>query len=106
MQLTLNVRAADGSAKTYTTDTIDFSFGVVEDVLDALDFESMTDSRQVGAMVIKASKQLRPFLKELFEGVTEEELRTVKMSNIIEVFKGLYFYATEELGAIGKKSKN
>lgn len=106
MELKLNVRTADGSAKTYTTDTIDFSFGVVEDVLDALDFESMSDSRQVGAMVIKASKQLRPFLKELFDGVTEEELRTVKMSNIIEVFKGLYTYATSELGAIGTNSKN
>lgn len=100
MQIKLNVRTADGSAKTYTADTIDFSFGVVEDVLDALNLENLADKNQLAIMVVKCSKQLRPFLKEIFEGVTDEELRTVKMSNLVEVFKGLYHYASAELGLI------
>lgn len=106
MQLKLNVRTAEGSAKTYTSDTIDFSFGVVEDVLDALNLENLSDKNQIAIMVVKCSKQLRPFLKEIFEGVTDEELRTVKMSNLVEVFKGLYHYASMELGLLVSDEKN
>lgn len=106
MQLKLNVRTKEGSAKTYTTDTIDFSFGVVEDVLDALNLENLSDKNQIAIMVVKCSKQLRPFLKEIFEGVTDDELRTVKMSNLVEVFKGLYHYASVELGLLVSDEKN
>lgn len=94
------------SEKVYTAETLDCSFGVLEDILDALDFEDLTDIGQVGVAVLKASKRLKPFLKELFEGVTDEELRTVKTSNLVEIFKGIYAYATEELGAVGKATKN
>lgn len=106
MQLKLHVRTSEGSAKTYTTDTVDFSFGVVEDVLDALNLENLSDKNQIAIMAVKCSKQLRPFLKEIFEGVTDEELRTVKMSNLVEVFKGLYHYASAELGLLVSDEKN
>mgnify|MGYP006923387170 CR=1 FL=1 len=58
-------------------ETIDFAFGVVEDILDALNFESMKtgDKTELAAMVIKCSKQLKPFLKDIFEGVTDEEIQ-------------------------------
>lgn len=94
------------SGNTYTAETIDLSFGVVEDILDTLDFENLNNVEQIGVTVLKASKQLRPFLKELFPGVSDEELRSVKMSNLIEIFKGLYAYATEELGNLNAKTKN
>lgn len=106
MELKLHVYEGKEISKTYTADTIDFSFGVVEDVLDVLDFEKITDKTQLTAMVFKMSKQLKPFLKDLFNGVTDEELRTVKISNIVEIFKGLYHYAVDELGAVVKDSKN
>ena len=41
MELTLNIYEGKKVVKTYKAQTIDFSFGVVEDVLDALNFESM-----------------------------------------------------------------
>jgi hypothetical protein len=99
----LELRTAD---KTFTTETIDISFGVIEDIIDVLDFDNITDTKQVGIAVLKCSKQLKPFLMELFDGVTPEQLRTVKTSNIIEIFKRIYRYITAELGVVGEATKN
>lgn len=108
MNLTLNIYEGQNIIKTYTAETLDFSFGVVEDVLDALDFENMkTGSKaELAGVVIKCSKQLKPFLRDLFPGVTDEELRNTRIQNLIEVFRNLYAYATEELGKAAGPEKN
>lgn len=107
MKLVLNIYEGQNVIKTYTAETIDFSFGVVEDVLDALDFENLkTGSKaELAGVIIKCSKQLKPFLRDIFPGVTDEELRNTRIQNLIEVFKGLYEYATTELGKAAS-SKN
>ena len=101
MEIKLNIYNGNDIEKVYTAETIDFSFGVVEDVLDALDLENLkTGNRtELAAVVIKCFNQLKPFLKDLFPGVTDEEIRRTRVKNIIDVFKGLYDYATKELGA-------
>lgn len=105
MELKLRVNDGKENAKTYTTDTIDCQFGIIEDILNVLDFDQISNKTQLAAMILKSSKQLKPFLKDLFAGVTDEELRTVKISNIVEIFKGLYNYAFTELGAVGGNSE-
>lgn len=92
--------------KEYRAETIDLSFGVIEDVLDALDFEHMTNQTEMAGMIVKASKQLKPFLKDIFDGVTDEEIRHTRIQNLIEIFKDLYKYAMQELGAAAGNSKN
>ena len=108
MNLILNIYDGQNVIKTYKAETLDFSFGVVEDVLDALDFENMkTGSKaELAGVIIKCSKQLKPFLRDLFPGVTDEELRNTRIQNLIEVFRGLYTYATEELGKAAGSAKN
>lgn len=106
MQLTLNIYDGKEVIKTYTAETLDFSFGVVEDILDALDFEHMSNQTEIAMMIVKASKQLKPFLMDIFDGVTAEEIRHTRMQNLIEVFRGLYQYATKELGAAAGDAKN
>ncbi len=103
MELKLKVIDSNGNAKIYTADTIDCQFGIVEDILNVLDVDNMDGKASLAAMIIRSSKQLKPFLKDLFDGVTDEELRTAKMSNIVEIFKALYNYAISELGALGKQ---
>lgn len=102
MTLELNIYDGAKIEKTYTADTIDCSFGVVEDILNALNFESIKTGNkfELAAMVIKCTDQLKPFLKEIFAGVTDEELRKAKMSNIVDVFKNLYYFANVELGKV------
>lgn len=99
MELTLNIYEGKKVVKTYKAQTIDFSYGVVEDVLDALNFESMKtgSNTEIASMVIKCSKQLKPFLMDIFDGLTAEEVRCVHIQDIIKVFKDLYRYATNEI---------
>lgn len=102
MNITLKIYKSNGGKdveKTYTAETIDFSFGIIEDILDALNLENMSNKLELGAMILKCSKQLKPFLKDLFPGVTDDEIRRTRVQNLIEIFRGLYEYATEELGA-------
>lgn len=112
MELVLKIYEGRNVVKEYKAETIDFSFGVVEDVLDALDLEHAADDKgnlnnmRVAAAAIKASKQLKPFLKDMFEGVTDAELRTVRMQNLAEIFRGLYEYAVNELGLAVGNEKN
>lgn len=106
MQLTLKIYEGKEVIKTYTAETLDFSFGVVEDILDALDFEHMSNQTEIAVMIVKASKQLKPFLMDIFDGVTADEIRHTRMQNLIEIFRGLYQYATKELGAAAGDAKN
>lgn len=94
------------NVKTHTTETIDLSFGIIEDIINVLNFDNIKNNKQIGLTVLKCSKQLKPFLKELFPEVTDEELRSVKASNIIEIFKHIYSYITTELGIVGDATKN
>lgn len=103
MELKLKVNDSSGNAKTYTTDTIDCRFGIVEDILHVLDFDKIGDTKQFTMMVLRSAGQLKPFLLDLFEGLTDEELRTAKMSNIVEIFKSIYKYAVDELVNVGKQ---
>lgn len=107
---TLILKIYDGKTvkKEYKAETVDFSFGVIEDVLDALDFEHMKtgSNAELAVMVTKCSKQLKPFLMDIFEGLTAEEIRHTKISNLIEIFRDLYRYATNELAIAAGTEKN
>lgn len=101
MEITLKIYNGNTVEKEYKAETIDFSFGIVEDILDALDLDNIKSDNKIelAGVIIKCSKQLKPFLKDIFPGVTDEEIRRTKIQNLIEVFRGLYNYATAELGA-------
>jgi len=107
MELKLNVYNRKEVVKTYTCDTLDCSFGVVEDIIDILNADSanfdISDTKQLAATVVKCSKQLKPFLKDLFD-ISDDELRNTHVSEIIEVLKGVFSYATTELGIVAAKN--
>ena len=108
MEIKLKIYDGNEVVKTYTAETIDFSFGVIEDVLDAFDLENMKSGNktELAGIIIKCSKQLKPFLKDIFPGVSDDEIRNTHIQNLIEVFKGLYDYAVKELGSAVGNEKN
>ena len=83
--------------KVYEADSYDLEYGTVEDVLHLLDAENiqgiMDESVQinqvldVAKLVKECFGQVGPLLMDVFEGLTEEELRHAKLSNIVEVVK-------------------
>lgn len=106
MELKLHIYDGRKIVKTYTAESIDLSFGVIEDVIDALDFESMKtgDNKEMAKMLIKCKDQIKPFLMDIFDGLTAEEVRHTRTQNLIDVFRGLYNYAVSELGMVGSKN--
>lgn len=108
MELKLNIYDGRKVTKIYTCETIDITFGVLEDVLHALNLESLKtgDKKELTAMVMNCFDQVRPFLMDLFDGVTADEIRHTRMSNLVEIFRNLYVYATNELNIATKNKKN
>jgi hypothetical protein len=106
MELKLNIYDGNAVVKTYTAETIDFSFGIIEDIIDTLDFENMKSKNDIAFAVAKCSKQLKPFLMEMFAPVTADELRHTKIKEIIGIFRNLYKYAIGEIGLAVGDGKN
>lgn len=106
MELKLHIYEGRKIVKTYIAESVDLCFGVIEDVIDALDFESMKtgDNKEMAKMLIKCKDQLKPFLMDIFDGLTAEEVRHTRTQNLIDVFRGLYNYAVSELGMVGSKN--
>lgn len=101
MELKLNVYKGREVEKTYTTDTYDLMYGIVEDILGVLDLEKMTDNLEVAKMVINLMPQIKPFLKDVFEGLTDEELRRTKVKELIAVFVNIVMYSINEIAETG-----
>lgn len=106
MELKLNIYNGKKVEKTYIAETIDLTFGTVEDVLDVLDIEHIASNTDLLSLVPRAAKQLKPFLKDIFDGLTDEEIRRTRISDIVTIFKELYNYAALEIANNSGTKKN
>lgn len=90
--------------KTYEVRNYDLMYGTVEDVFDVL--EGMEDTKTDGdilKLVTDNRSKLEDLLLDIFggEGLTKEELRKVKLKELVNVFIELFTYVTASF-----KSKN
>lgn len=88
MDLNLNIYEKKKIVKTYTAETYDLMFGTVEDLIDLIDLDQLkngTDAeiiKLVGKVIINGMGIIKPLLKDIFEGLTDEELKKTKVSEI------------------------
>ncbi len=88
MDLKLNIYEKKKIVKTYTAETYDLMFGTVEDLIDLIDLDQLkngTDAeiiKLVGKVIINGMRIIKPLLKDIFEGLTDEELKKTKVSEI------------------------
>ena len=94
--LKLNIYEAEDHEKiekTYTSEQVDIMFGVAEDFLAIIDFEHMKDRREAAVNILKAFGSLKPLLKDIFHGVTDDELKRTKLKEVlplwVDVFEAL-----------------
>lgn len=88
--------------KTYTTDSIDLMFGTVEDILNVIDLDKLNDEKAIAIMIVKCWRQLKPFLKDIFEGLTDEEITRVKIKEMIPLFTDIFYGIAENLNILSK----
>lgn len=88
MDLKLNIYEKKKVVKTYTAETYDLMFGTVEDLIDLIDLDQLkngTDAeiiKLVGKVIINGMGIIKPLLKDIFEGLTDDELKKTKVSEI------------------------
>ena len=108
MQLKLNVyKNQQEVEKTYTVDTYDLLFGTIDDFAHVLDLHALTGNKgsiaaaqAVYNLVTDGLDMLKPLLKDIFPGLTDEELRRVKAKDLVPVAAGLCGFTMEQLNAL------
>jgi hypothetical protein len=109
MNLKLNVYEGREIVKTYECNAFDVELATVEDAMHSLRFDKMVsgDAQEMVAAVVSCIDTVRPFLCDMFDGLTMEEARHTRTANIVEVFQGLFAWFTvsvdEALGDTKKK---
>ncbi len=87
--LMLNIYKAENHneiEKTYNAESYDLMLGTVEDLIQLIDVDKMTDNIAIASMVVKGYGKLKPFIKDIFQGVTDDELNRVKVKELIPTF--------------------
>ncbi len=91
MELKLNIYNKKQVEKTYTAETYDLMFGTVEDLIDVINLDKLQTGsdaeivKVVGDVVAHGLDIIKPLLKEIFEGLTDDELRNTKVKEISAV---------------------
>lgn len=108
MSLTLNIydEKTKEVEKTYTAETIDIMFGTIEDVIDVIDMDKLDDNMTWAKVIGVSIKQLRPLLKEIFVGLTDEELKRTKIRELVPLFKDVFKFMMKEIKDLGGGGKN
>ena len=104
MELKLNIYEKREVVKTYTSSTYDLELGTVEDFINIIDTEKLlsgdSDAEFVGAiasLVTKGFPQLKPLLLDVFDGLTESELRHTRVSEVVRVLIDIVKYSVDEI---------
>ena len=85
--------------KTYEADEYDLMFGTVEDVLDVLDGLTGKDATNEDFIrVINENRtKLNELLLDIFPDLQPEELRRIKVKELIPLFIDLFSFVQESL---------
>lgn len=86
--------------KTYEIGEYDIMYGTVEDVLSMFDeIEDLHDNMQIFKVIQKNRSKLNDLLKDIFPDLTDDELRRIKLKELVPVFMGLFTYVQASFGA-------
>lgn len=110
MELKLNVYENGEVKKTYTSNEVDLDTGTCEDLLNLIDIDKLsgTDENELATEILKiVSKALptfKPILKQVFVGITDDELRKTKVKELGRVIINIITYTLKELFTFNSKN--
>lgn len=109
--MTLNIYEKKQVVKTYEADTYDLMFGTLEDVADAIKLDDMQTGsdaeimRMAASLVINAKDTVKDLMKDIFDGITDEELRRTKVSEQAAVLYEVVIYTLAQFNKTGRKNR-
>ena len=111
MDLKLNIYEKRKVVKTYTAETYDLMFGTVEDLLNVIDIDNIQAGdkieliKAVAKVLAHSMDIVKPLLKDVFEGLTDEELRKTSIKEIVDVLANIVTYSINQITK-GNNGKN
>ncbi len=91
--------------KTYEIDEYDIMYGTIQDIFEVLDggLEKLKDNDQILKLITENRGKLEDLILDIFasEGLTKEELRRIKLKELVPLFIDLFAYVQTSF-----KSKN
>ncbi|WP_320915689.1 hypothetical protein [Enterocloster bolteae] len=92
--------------KTYEVENFRIPYGVIQDVLHLVEVDKLNDEMAIAGMLLEAFDLVDPLLKDLFPGLTDDDLRHADFVDIGLVFTGVARYAIEKLSKGLKRGAN
>lgn len=111
MELKLNIYEKKEIVKTYTAETYDLMFGTVEDLIDVIDLDKMDGASDTEIIklamdtVMNGFGIIKPLIKDIFDGLSDDELRKTKVSEIAVVLVEVVKFTITQMSK-GNNSKN
>ncbi len=109
-EMKLNIYEKREVVKTYTAETYDIMFGTIEDLINLIDLEKvdLDDNKTLvaaaGKVVMGGMDIIKPLYKDIFEGLTDDELRNTRLAELATVLVQVVKFAINQMmkGATGK----
>lgn len=102
MELKLNIYNKKEIVKTYTAETYDLMFGTVEDLINLIDLDKLQTGsdtelfKLIMDVVMNGFGTIKVLLKDIFDGLTEDELRNTKTKDIASILVEVVKYTIVE----------
>lgn len=114
MELKLNVYKNGQIEKTYRANDFVLETGLCEDVLNAIDIDKLTSGElsneklglEIVKIVAKSFSKFKPFLQNMFQGLTDDEYRRTSIKEVGKVVFQVVMFTISELQSVGNDSKN
>lgn len=85
--------------KTYEVDSYDLMYGTVEDILGIFDeLEDYSDNMEVFKVIQRNRTKLNDLLMDVFPDMKAEELRRIKLKELVPLFMDLFAYVKDSFG--------
>lgn len=110
MQLKIYKPHSDEVEKVYETEEVNVMYGTLQDIAgivnDNLGSNEDNSMVAIGKVVIAAIPIINSLLPEIFGGITKEEIRRVRTTELIELIIDISLYTAGEITQIGGNEGN
>lgn len=86
--------------KTFEVDAYDLMYGTVEDIFEVLDdIDEKSGEMDILKAVQKHRSKINKLLKDIFPEITEDDLRMIKLKELIPFFVELFAFVKDSFGS-------
>ena len=111
--LNSKVMMKDSIVKTYEAEDYYITWGTMEDVMSSIDLTVFEEGSTDDALIMALSKIIVakdtvyiPIIKDIFEGISDEEIRNARVTDIARVFVGIVKFNIAQLSMFEDAEKN